>query len=85
MKFIKINGREFSYLMSSDFICNESIYLIRESVRKNGYHYILTITEDNADKLRDIFGEQLQAAGFQKNYQLTEEGKILEELVDKFF
>jgi hypothetical protein len=85
MKLIKINEKEFSYLMSSNFICNELLYLIRKSIQKNGCDHILKITEDNADKFRDLFGEQLQVVGFQKNYQLTEEGEILEELIDKFF
>lgn len=33
----------------------------------------------------DLFGEQLQIQGFDKNYNLTKEGAILENLIDLFY
>jgi hypothetical protein len=35
--------------------------------------------------LRDLCGERLQIYGFDENYNPTEEGKILEELIDKLY
>ncbi len=45
----------------------------------------LSINNDQADKIRNICAEYLQLIGFDENYAPTEEGKILEILIDKFF
>ncbi|MBW1617021.1 MAG: hypothetical protein JRJ49_10960 [Deltaproteobacteria bacterium] len=45
----------------------------------------LSINNDQADKIRNICAEYLQLIGFDENYAPTEEGKILEVLIDKFF
>lgn len=45
---------------------------------------MLNISEDQADEIRDLCGEQLQLVGFDEKYDLTLEGKLLEDLVDKF-
>ena len=46
---------------------------------------IINIEEDLADKIRDLAGEKLQIVGFDKDYNLTKEGEILERLIDKFY
>jgi len=45
----------------------------------------ISLSEDQADELRDLCGDRLQTHGFDEKYQPTEEGKILEELIDKLF
>jgi hypothetical protein len=85
MKIIKLKKAEFVYLMTSQFIPFNLKYLIRFYNKINDDNYILTISEENADLLRDLFGEQLQFSGFDEQYKLTEEGEILEDLIDKFF
>ncbi len=41
--------------------------------------------DDVADKLRDICTEKLDTHGFDINYEPTEIGKKLEELIDKLY
>lgn len=84
MKLIKLNNDEYKYITSSRFLPNELLHLIKDS-KKNESIHVLKVTEENADTLRDLFGEQLQLVGFDENYKLTHEGKILEDLIDKFF
>ena len=45
----------------------------------------LDIDENIADMIRDWANNRLQVVGFDLNYNLTDEGKILESLVDKLF
>ena len=85
MKLIKLNSDEFFHIISSCFLPNELIEMINESYEKSGNNYLLSISEDSADQLRDLFSDQLQVAGFDENYNLTKEGKIIENLIDKFF
>ena len=41
--------------------------------------------DDNDIELSDWFGEKQQLIGFDENYELTKESKILDELSDKFY
>ena len=43
----------------------------------------LKLDEDEVSVLRDLCGERLQTEGFDEAYNLTAEGIILEDLVDK--
>lgn len=45
----------------------------------------INISSDVIDEIRDLCSEMLQIVGFNKNYELTEQGKILEELIDAFY
>ena len=44
--------------------------------------YTLILQEDDADLIRDLCGKNLQLYGFDKKYQPTKEGRLLEELID---
>ena len=54
-----------------------------ERVVENAYK--LDVSEDLADEIRDLCGEQLHLVGFDEKYAATPEGKLLEDLVDKFW
>lgn len=45
----------------------------------------LDITEDSLDEIRDWAGVKLQSVGFDQDFKLTEEGRILEDLIDLFY
>ena len=81
---IELNKNEYNYLCRAPFLnskCKKRFFSGHQ------YHdkYLITISEDQADVIRDLCGEQLQIVGFDEKYELTSEGKILESLVDKFF
>jgi hypothetical protein len=81
---IKLNKKEYNYLCQATFI-NESCKNLLSSSQTDDDTYLITISEDQADEIRELCGEQLQVIGFDDKYELTLEGKILESLVDKFF
>ena len=45
----------------------------------------LALDELTAERFRAVFTERLAQAGFDSVYGLTEEGVLLEELIDRFF
>jgi len=51
--------------------------------KNNNTVLVITLTDEEADLLRDKCGELLQEIGFDINYNLTKEGKVLENLIDK--
>jgi hypothetical protein len=81
---IKLTKTEYTYLCQAGFIQKiHKEFLF--SAHQVSDAYLINISEDQANEIRDLCGEQLQIAGFGEKYELTSEGKILESLVDKFF
>jgi hypothetical protein len=81
---IELNKNEYNYLCEASFLNNKHKKLFLSSQKRHS-KYSITISENQADVIRDLCGEQLQIVGFDEKYELTPEGKILESLVDKFF
>ena len=84
MKKILLTEEEFIYCHKAGFILaiNTNIF---SSACKVLQGWLIDIMDEDADEIRDFLGEKLQVVGFDKNYNLTEEGKTLEALIDKFF
>jgi len=81
---IKLNQKEYSYLCKASFLPDSLRQFFFLTERKED-SYLINISEDEADEIRDLCGEQLQLVGFDEKYEPTPEGKILEDLVDKFY
>lgn len=52
---------------------------------KSGKKSFYELSPDEIDLLHDLCGDRLQTHGFDLNYDLAEEGKILETLIDKLY
>lgn len=84
MKF-KLNNNQLDYLKYS--LTEEQIILklkLKE-FRRESQFVVIEIDEKTADEIRDWASVELQRKGFNLNYELTPEGKILEELIDLFY
>ena len=56
-----------------------------ESARQSGRKWLLDISEDDADEIRDLCADRLDEVGFDERYEPNKAGLLLEGLVDKFF
>jgi len=81
---VRINSTEYNYLCQSSFL-NDKHKKLLLAAQKDGDEYLIEVSDDQADEIRDLCGEHLQVAGFDEHYELSSEGRILESLVDKFF
>ena len=81
---IELDRNEYNYLCQASFLEDDYRKLLYSSQQQD-HRFELNISENQADEIRDLCGEQLQIAGFDENYELNSEGKILESLIDKFF
>ena len=79
---IKLNKNEYQYLYKMNFISDK--YRVISNPKEKDF-LILECSEDQADDIRDKCSEKLQLVGFDEKYELTPEGKILENLIDEFF
>ena len=74
---IKLTSPEAKYL-------NQTALLDNLSHQMEGKEPIyLSIEPDQVNELRDKLGEFLQDSGFDEEYELTSDGKIISSLIDK--
>lgn len=81
---VKLTKEEFELLCSGKFLPSHLSDVVIKAVFQ-GRHYLLDVSDDAADEIRDFCGEQLQRQGFDENYNPTREGNLLESLIDKFY
>jgi len=75
MSNISLNEREVSLLTNR----KSDLQLVSFEIQGQG----LLVNDAQADLLRDALGELLQDRGFGADYKLTEDGKIIQGLIDK--
>ena len=75
------------YLFNNLKIENEDIFFqLKLSEKKSlGAEFNFDIEEDLLDEIRDWALDKQQIMGFDKDYDLNNEGKILQEIIDKFY
>lgn len=81
---IELKKIEYFYLRQNAFFLPKNHALPNPAKDKEG-NFILEISEELADAIRDHCGERLQIVGFDNKYSLIQEGKMLETLIDIFF
>ena len=79
---IKLNNQEYSYLNK---ILNDEISEKITILNADERFTIIEISRDIADDIREFISDQLQINGFDNNYELIQEGKIQEKLIDLFY
>ena len=81
---IKLNLEVFDYLVNKLLLNQKGI---KHELKLNKYpHYIfIELNADTSYKIRELAMDRLQIVGFDIKYDLTEEGKILEDIIDLFY
>lgn len=76
---IRINSDDVLFMLTM-LQLTPDLRQVLKSIAEGG-----AISDDQADELRDCCTDRLDEIGFDKNYELTEDGRKLEALVDKLF
>lgn len=82
---VRLSRQEMDYLTSATFLSSGQLDAIRNAQRSDDASVSLTISRKVAEDFRDAFTSQLAKAGFDERYEVTAEGRILEDLIDRFF
>ncbi len=82
---VRLSRREEGYLSEAVFLKAHQLEVLRKRALTDQGGAILTLSRDLAEEFREAFTEQLARVGFDKNYETTPEGRLLEELIDRFF
>ncbi len=81
---IKLNKEQYDYLVNN-VLENDKTLLKSEDVEKKNDFFIINIGPEDADIVRDKCEDDQETNGFDKGYNLTKNGEILEQLIDLFY
>lgn len=78
---IKLDTKQYNFLKDTLGKDRAELFLYLS----NGNGITLDVKDEIAIQIRDWVGEKLQKEGFDENYELNENGKILEQLEDLLY
>jgi len=81
---IKLNQKQFDYLKDG-FSEEEMLELKLKHVGKENQFVFIEIDKTTAEKVREWASDELQKKGFDINYELAQDGELLEGLIDVFY
>lgn len=82
---IRLSKRHVEYLRQASFL-PKSLAQILEAVESEGAEVgVIRVSQEVAEEFRSVFTDQMAKVGFGADYEPTCEGRILEELIDRFF
>lgn len=82
---VKLNKAQKEFLMEEVLESHSSLKGIIEHATPHFEKYLIEVQPDMAEQIRDLCADRLMIIGFDEEYRLTKEGKMLERLIDLFF
>lgn len=82
---VKLNKAQKEFLMEEVLESHSSLKGIIEHATPHFEKCLIEIQPDMAEQIRDLCADRLMIIGFDEEYRLTKEGKMLERLIDLFF
>jgi hypothetical protein len=82
---VRLSREEYGYLANATFLTERQLDVLRAGEQKRRGAYLLQVSHEIAEEFRDVFTTRLAQAGFDLAYKPTQEGCLLEALIDKFF
>ena len=83
-RMVELSSQQLMYLRNTNFLPALLVQLVATAkTSKAKYH--VPVSRDTAEQFRDAFTNRLAKVGFDANYEPTSEGKVLEELIDRFY
>jgi len=78
---VRLTGLDVLYLRKASFLPSD---FQRQLFDGESNHRVFEVSSDLAEECRSAFTERLAVVGFDDSYELTSEGRRLEDLIDKF-
>jgi hypothetical protein len=82
---IVLSSEEFIYFQKISLDQQAFANLIKTGLETSNDKFIIRLNHEKAEQLRDLLTARLAECGFDQRYALTEEGKMLEDMIDKFY
>ena len=82
---VKLSKTELTYLKQAGFLETELLQYLQDAEEQRGGNFLLNLPPAIAQSFGHSFTIRLAGVGFDEHYELTDEGEVLEELIDRFF
>jgi len=82
---IRLSKRELTYLKGTNFLPAELARIIADAHTVGKDRYVLHLSREILEQFREAFTLRLARVGFGPDSEPTTEGKMLEDLIDRFF
>jgi len=83
-KTVALSARDLLYLQNARFLPPSLAHLVGDTIPGQDATRVLTVSRAVAEQFRASFTDRLARVGFDSQYELTEEGRLLEDLIDRF-
>lgn len=80
-----VSAKELEYLKQLASRDESFARLLKNPEVPSGQKPVIRLTRPEAEQLREYLMSRMDKSGFDQNYEPNSEGKILEELTDRFF
>ncbi len=84
VRHIDLPRKHFEYLNGAGFLSSVQLGTVQDAKWRSVNSITLQLSDVVAEEFRDAFTDQLAKVGFDEAYAITEEGKLLEDLIDRF-
>ena len=82
---IVLSDEELTYLTAGAWLPISLATVLRSADVRTGDRHRLSMSRGEAEVLRSTFTERLAAIGFDTEYAVNDEGRMLEDLIDRFY
>lgn len=84
MLTIKLSEMEIAYLANTQFLPEVLAQIVGSAEPVDDGTRLLKLDRDAAERFRDEFTTRLAKSGFGIHYEPSREGRLLEDLIDRF-
>jgi hypothetical protein len=81
---VRLSKIHSTYLANTQFLPEDLERIVSTAETSEDEVRVLRLDPDTAERFRDEFTTRLARVGFDTNYEPTREGKLLEDLIDRF-
>jgi hypothetical protein len=74
---VRLSSSDVLYLKNTSFLPGRLLWCLNAAEAVSNGTYLLRVSPAVAEEFRDVFTERLAKVGFNSNYELTHEGKLL--------
>ena len=72
------------YLRNATFLPDELTRIVNATEGGEDNEVVISLSREMSERFREVFTEHLARVGFDYAYEPTNEGKLLEALIDRF-
>ncbi len=82
---VRLSNAELNYLKQAGFLNTVLLKSLESASEQSGDSSLLNLDRSMTESFHLSISGQLPLVGFDENYELNHEGRVLDELIDRFF